>query len=148
MRTSAAGSDGFTLLEMLIVVAIIALATLGVGFALRDSSSVILERDAQRLAALLESARAQSRMSAVPVRWHSTPQGFAFDGLPDANLPTTWLNNDVMAVSQASVLLGPEPILAPQRNRLFMRTQPERSLQVGTDGIRPFAVQADAAPAP
>jgi len=148
MRTSAAGSDGFTLLEMLIVVAIIALATLGVGFALRDSSSVILERDAQRLAALLESARAQSRMSAVPVRWHSTPQGFAFDGLPDANLPTTWLNNDVMAVSQASVLLGPEPILAPQRIRLFMRTQPERSLQVGTDGIRPFAVQADAAPAP
>jgi general secretion pathway protein H len=133
---------------MLIVVAIIALATLGVGFALRDSSSVILERDAQRLAALLESARAQSRMSAVPVRWHSTPQGFAFDGLPDANLPTTWLNNDVMAVSQASVLLGPEPILAPQRIRLFMRTQPERSLQVGTDGIRPFAVQADAAPAP
>jgi len=115
---------------------------------LRDSSSVILERDAQRLAALLESARAQSRMSAVPVRWHSTPQGFAFDGLPDANLPTTWLNNDVMAVSQASVLLGPEPILAPQRIRLFMRTQPERSLQVGTDGIRPFAVQADAAPAP
>lgn len=148
MRTSAAGSDGFTLLEMLIVVAIIALATLGVGFALRDSSSVILERDAQRLAALLESARAQSRMSAVPVRWHSTPQGFAFDGLPDANLPTTWLNNDVMTVSQASVLLGPEPILAPQRIRLFMRTQPERSLQVGTDGIRPFAVQADAAPAP
>ena len=148
MRTSAAGTDGFTLLEMLIVVAIIALATLGVGLALRDSASVTLERDAQRLAALLESARAQSRMSAVPVRWRSTPQGFAFEGLPDANLPTTWLNNDVMAVSQDSVLLGPEPIIAPQRVRLFMRTQPERSLQVGTDGIRPFAVQAEAATAP
>lgn len=148
MRTSAAGTDGFTLLEMLIVVAIIALATLGVSLALRDSSSVILERDAQRLAALLESARAQSRMSAVAVRWRSMPQGFAFEGLPDANLPTTWLNNDVMAVSQDRVLLGPEPIIAPQQIRLFMRTQPERSLQVGTDGIRPFAVQAEAATTP
>ena len=148
MRTSAAGTDGFTLLEMLIVVAIIALATLGVGLALRDSTSVILERDAQRLAALLESARAQSRMSAVPVRWHSTPQGFAFDGLPEANLPTAWLNSEVLAASEGAVLLGPEPILAPQRIRLFMRSQPERSLQVSTDGIRPFAVQSGAAPAP
>ena len=62
MPTSAAGSSavplsaakGFTLLELLVVVAIIALATAGVSFALRDSQATQLEREAQRLAALLE----------------------------------------------------------------------------------------------
>ena len=79
MRTSAAGSShfmsrGFTLLELLVVVAIIAIATAGVSFALRDSEATQLEREAQRLAALLESARAQSRSSGVPVRWYATPE--------------------------------------------------------------------------
>jgi general secretion pathway protein H len=85
-------------------------------------------------------------MSAVPVRWHTTPEGFAFEGLTEANLPTRWLDADVLAASRGNLLLGPEPIIAPQSVRLFLRTQPERSVQVTTDGTRPFAVQTDAAP--
>ena len=60
---------GFTLLELLVVVTIVALVSAGVGFAVRDSSQVQLERDGERLAALLESARARSRVTGVPVRW-------------------------------------------------------------------------------
>ena len=41
------------------VISIVALATAGVSMAMRDSSQTQLEREAQRLAALLESARAQ-----------------------------------------------------------------------------------------
>lgn len=62
MPTSAAGSRrlrGFTLLELIVVIAIIAVATAGVSFAMRDSSAARLDREADRLAALLESARAQ-----------------------------------------------------------------------------------------
>src|SRR6187455_3280910 len=95
MRTSAAGSSalrGFTLLELLIVVAIIAIATAGVSFALRDPQAVQLEREAQRLAALLESARAQSRSSGVPVRWHPTESGFTFEGMSSDKLPQYWLD--------------------------------------------------------
>ena len=55
--------------------------------AMRDSAQTQLEREAQRLAALLESARAQSRASGVPVRWQPTEAGFRFDGLPPENLP-------------------------------------------------------------
>jgi general secretion pathway protein H len=57
MQTLEAGTRscerGFTLLELLVVVAIMAIATAGVGLAMRDASQSQLEREAQRLAALL-----------------------------------------------------------------------------------------------
>ncbi|MEO7106783.1 MAG: prepilin-type N-terminal cleavage/methylation domain-containing protein [Rhodoferax sp.] len=147
MRTSEAGTNtaaGFTLLELLVVVAIMALATAGVSLSMRDGAQTQLERDAQRLAALLESARAQSRMTATTVVWRSTPNGFVFDGLPSAAMPTTWLGADVVATTTAAVVLGPEPIIGPQTIRLASLSEPTRSLSITTDGVRPFKIVADA----
>ena len=59
---------GFTLLELLVVVAIIAIASAGVSFAIRDSGATQLEREATRLAALLESGRGRKRSSRRTVR--------------------------------------------------------------------------------
>ena len=75
-------SRGFTLLELLVVMSIMVLATVGVSFAMRDSGGVEMQREGERLAVLLESARSQSRASGTPVRWRATPQGFVFEGLP------------------------------------------------------------------
>ncbi len=145
MRTSAAGNNkGFTLLELMVVVAIMAMATAGVSLAMRDSSQTQLERDAQRLAALLETARAHSRMSANTVIWRATPQGFVFEGMPNNALPTTWLGTNVAARSTTAVVLGPEPIIGPQQIRLETLSQPTRSLRITTDGVRPFKVTGDA----
>ncbi len=147
MRTLAAGNSpdrGFTLLELLVVVAIMALATAGVGLALRDSSQTLLEREAQRLTALLESARAQSRMTANPIRWRATDTGFSFDGAAAASLPAAWLGPDVRAITNGVVVLGPEPIIGPQRIGLATLSSPVRSLTIATDGVRPFAVVANA----
>ena len=138
---------GFTLIELLIVVAIMAIATAGVGLALRDSSGTALEREAQRLAVLLDAARVQSRLTATPVRWRPTPNGFAFEGLTGGSaFPTTWLGQDVRVAGAAAVLLGPEPVIGPQQIRLVSISQPARSLALATDGIRPFAVVTDGAP--
>ena len=68
----AAAQGGFTLLELLVVLSIVALATAGAGLAMRDSGQTQLEREAARLAALLESARAQSRAGGLPVRWRAS----------------------------------------------------------------------------
>jgi general secretion pathway protein H len=146
---------GFTLLELLVVLAIIALATAGVGFAMRDGAQNQLEREALRLSALLESARARSQMTGVPVRWQPTANGFAFSGLPpqpgeDSELPKGWLNADTRASVEGnlniptaqfqSLLLGPEPIIEPQSVLLFSASQPEQRIRLATDGVRPFAV--------
>src|SRR5690606_20949925 len=116
---------GFTLLELIVVIAIIALATAGVGFALRDTGQATLEREAERLTALLEAARAQSRASGIAVRWYPTPDGpgsFSFDGLPPDTLPTHWLAPGITAQPLAAngaavgaLQLGPDPIIAAQQ---------------------------------
>ncbi len=147
MRMSAPGNKGFTLLELLLVVAIMAVAAAGVSFSLRDSGQTQLEREGQRLAALLESGRSRSWTSGVPVRWRGTASGFVFEGLPAGDLPTAWLASDVAAEGSASLLLGPEPIIGPQSVRLVSTTLPGRSVRVMTDGVRPFSVQADGAAA-
>jgi general secretion pathway protein H len=151
MRMSAPGTNaafGFTLLELLVVVAIMALATAGVGFALRDSAAGKLEREAQRLSALLESARAQSRMSGNTVRWRTTPAGFVFEGLPGSSFPDRWLDNDIHTTGTSYLILGPEPIIGPQSIRLTSTSQPDRSLTLATDGVRPFTVAATGATPP
>lgn len=143
---------GFTLLELLVVIAIIAMATAGVGLALRDSGQVTLDREADRLSALLESARAQSRTSGTVVRWRPTPQGpraFVFDGLPTGTLPSDWLAEGISAQPATAdgrplpaLQLGPEPIIAAQQVLLSSNTLPVRTLRIATDGLRPFAVVA------
>ena len=136
---------GFTLLELLVVVAIIAVATAGVSLSLRDSSQTALEREAQRLAVLFESARAQSRASGTAVIWRPTADGFRFEGLrPDA-LPTRWLEPGTRAGANVPIQLGPEPIIGAQAVDIVSGgqgdTQPARALRIATDGLRPFALQ-------
>ncbi|MBL8306353.1 MAG: prepilin-type N-terminal cleavage/methylation domain-containing protein [Rubrivivax sp.] len=165
MPTSAPGSSvlrhrawprcGLTLIELVIVVAIVAVATAVVMVALRDGDEARLEEEAARLAALLEMARAESRVSGASVLWvpqrdegagPSQPQ-FRFIGLSDKQpMPGRWLDAATRAdvVGGSTVLLGPEAILPPQR--IVLRLAAAR-LELASDGLGPFAVAA-AAPAP
>jgi general secretion pathway protein H len=160
MPTSAAGNktahhpkahlcaDGFTLLELLVVIALIAVATAGVSLSLRDSADSALQRDAQRLAALLETGRAQARASSLAVVWRAQAQGtgqsFVFEGLPPPGLPQNWLTDSTRVSSGSSLTLGPEPLIGPQGVALSSLQAPGQTLWVITDGLRPFQVQSQA----
>ena len=140
---------GFTLIELLVVIAIMAFATAGVSFALRDGGQARFDREAERLAALLEAGRAQSRASGTAVRWRPTAEGFVFDGLPLDSLPTHWTLPGVHAQTLDgrgtplyALQLGPEPLIGTQQVLLSTEGPPARSVRVASDGLRPFSVQA------
>ena len=133
---------GFTLLELLVVISIMALATAGVNLAIRDSGEQQLEREAQRLATLLESARAQARTNGSLVVWRPMPQGFRFEGLPaNVQMPTQWLKTAVQIQPGTPVVLGPEPLIPRQTITLSLPGSNSAPLQLSTDGLRPFSIQ-------
>ena len=170
MRTSApgnkrlatrAGGQGFTLLELLVVVSVIALAAGLAVLALRDASAQRLEQEAVRLSALLEAGRLESRLSGRALAWRPrapdqvpgsgpTAPGrgdpFTFESdrrdlgskvLPQ--LSRAWLHEGTTAevLGASAIVLGPDPILPIQRIRL---RHGSRELIVATDGLGPFRI--------
>ena len=146
MPTLAAGSPeraaGFTLLELLVVLAIVAIASAGVSLSLRDGTQTALAADAQRLAAALDAARASSQVSGVPVRFIASGKQFRFEGLAPADAPLPAWGPDTRVVGQVNLLLGPEPVIDPQQLQLEVLGQTAQRQGLATDGVRPFAVQA------
>jgi len=156
---------GLTLLELLVVLAIIGFAMAGVSLAMRDSRQTQLEREAQRLNAQLEAARAQSRTSGVALIWRTTADGYAItSAVTGSGLATRqemWLNPNTQAQVNTRaanpgnvVVLGPEPIITPASITLSVSPEPGstvnsaqmqqlpalQQLRIATDGLRPFQV--------
>ncbi|MFM2342983.1 MAG: type secretion system protein GspH [Pseudomonadota bacterium] len=157
---SRTGQRGFTLLELLIVVTIVALASAVVTMALPDPASTRLEREASRLAAILEAARVQARAGGLLAGWAPGPArrdgaadaDFHVEGLgPDNGLPEHWAERELsgqiqiqLPPGQRLLVLGPEPVIPAQR--LVLRLD-DRSVVLGTDGLAPFAVVPESADA-
>jgi general secretion pathway protein H len=173
-RTSAPGSErgatapwriraaqvprGFTLLELLVVLLLVAIASGVMTLALRDSDAGALEQEAARLAALLESARAESRVSGQPVSWRPLPPGgalaavasgvagppdFEFTGLGRRSTPPQqWLAvGQVQArvlANEQRIWLGPDAVLPAQAVEL---RRGRHVVRVASDGLGPFAAQ-------
>ncbi len=159
MPTSARGSErgsqrgpgharrrsGFTLIELLVVLALVAVAAGIVTLTLRDADAARLDEEGERLAVLLEMARAEARASAAPVRFIVAAGGdaaadFRFVGLPPGRtLPQRWLDRRIAAqvLGAPALVLGPDAILPPQRVLLSLG---DRRLELASDGLAPFAV--------
>lgn len=154
---------GFTLVELLVVLVLIALSSAVVALSLRDGDGSRLDEEAERLSTLLEMARTEARISGLTVRWvpvavdeaapglqdgRAPAVDFRFIGVPTRQaLPTRWLSEGVSAevLGARGVLLGPEAILPPQR--IVLRLGDQRRL-LASDGLAPFqTVNDEAVPA-
>lgn len=140
---------GFTMIELLVVVALIAIASAVTALALRDPASTRLEHEGARLVALLEAARTEARASGLSASWEprvddAGKTSFRFNGLPPTTeLPSRWLTDGVRASipGARAVLLGPEPMIGAQTIVLQLD---EQTLTLATDGLGPFAVKTEA----
>jgi len=137
---------GLTLLELLVVLAIIAISSAGVALAMRDNAQNQLERDAQRLIAKLETARLQSRAQGLPIVWRATDSGFIIEtpvvGSGFVAQRDDWLSAG-MSADMKAITLGPEPIIPPSTITLSnsnVQTSDAKLIQlrIGTDGLQPF----------
>jgi len=118
--------QGLTLLELLVVLAIIGFAVAGVSLSLRDNSQTQIEREAQRLVAVLEAARAQSRTSGMALVWQPTAEGFVIRPALAAN--PTQTNNSAITSSPNNAA-----------NQISART--EKWLALGTQAVVSNAAQ-------
>lgn len=138
---------GFTLLELMLVITLLAVVVGIATLALRDGNANRLEEEAARLSALFEGARARSRAMGLEVRWLPRREeggtvlpGFLFQGLPAAaTMPTAWLDERTAAqvIGAPFIRLGPEPVIGAQR--VVLRIE-DRQLVLATDGMGPFVI--------
>lgn len=141
--TLAAGSKrrqrGFTLVELLVVLAIVAVASIGVQWAWSGNNRA-LQRDAEQLAQWLDVVRADARAQGQVARlsWTSQHLEARIAGLPVRRLQ--WSAATQMSLDDApdaSLLLPPEPVMPTTSLRIGRDGQ---SLTVFTRGFAPFAV--------
>ena len=143
---------GFTLIELIVAITIVAIASATVAVAVRDRADVQLEREALQLASVLETARAEARAASLDVRWvpdsGNDAGRYHLTGLPSPlvrrlGLERPWLGDTPIVEIQGSAAngrtlrLGPEPLIGAQRVTLI---RGDHRITLATDGLRPFAI--------
>ena len=77
-RTTLAVEGGFTLIEVMVVVVIIAVLSAMLVFMAMPGDAELAEKEARRLAALLELASAETRASGESIAWSPESDGYSF----------------------------------------------------------------------
>ena len=75
----AGRNQGFTLLELLVTLSIIAVAIAATTLALRPDGARLLASEAERLSLLLEQAQEEAELSGQPLAWVAGDHHYAFE---------------------------------------------------------------------
>jgi type II secretion system protein H len=113
---------GFTLLEVLVVVAIIAICSGLVMISIPPGEAALADQEARRLAALEEAATAEARASGQPIAWTAERTGYSFwqrseegewQRFPSESPYRTRILGSAIAVEGAAVTLMPYGLQPP-----------------------------------
>jgi general secretion pathway protein H len=114
MRTSAAGrAEGFTLVELLVVLTIIGLMSAAVMLALPDSRGSVAD-EAERFAARARAAQEQAILANRPVAMRVTGEGYGFERSVDGE----WQPIDEKPFAQARWTKGTKAVVEPAAERI------------------------------
>ena len=94
--THARGAHGrgYTLVELLVVAAIVGIVVSAAALAWRNDPAQTLEYEARRLAGSLELAQARARIAGSQIAFSAAPQGYAFWLRDDSGIWREIENND------------------------------------------------------
>ena len=135
-------NSGFTLIELMVVLLVLALSSSLVVMGMRDTSQQTLEREADRLINVLEAARAQARGNGTALVWQSDERGYAISALtsPELQQPfQPWYTPGTRS-EPSSWVISAEPVQSAVRLTLLMESAPNARLSVATDGAASFKV--------
>ncbi len=133
-------ASGYTLLELLVTIAIIGIAAGMLSLSLRGDEARRLREEADRLAALFRMAQSEARVSGRTVVWQADLAGYRFRPLvADASLPLpsellrerTW-PVEVQAIRTRELLFTREPLREPALVEISTR---ERSIDLALDAL-------------
>ena len=110
---------GFTLIEILVVIAIVGVAAAAVAMSISTSDARSLQEETARLGALFRIAQNEARVSGRTLVWEADREGYRFRPL-DAEAARDW-NDEILrarrwpfpvrAVEGGPILFGREPLL-------------------------------------
>lgn len=135
---------GLTLLELLVVLAIVALASAGVLQAWSSSPDRALDRQAAQLQAQIEAVRAYARAAGITATLEWDDNGVRWTGLPEHALPELprqqpWLRAGTHAwlepTALTSLVIDPEPMGSPWRLTLQTDTHQRTLVFDGWSGV-------------
>ena len=112
---------GYTLVELLVVIAVIGIAAGAVVLSLRGNDARRLAEEGDRLAALFRMAQSDARVSGRPVLWQADLAGYRFRALGNdgaAPLPEELARErrwplEVRRLQRSELLFGREPLREP-----------------------------------
>ena len=135
---------GFTLIELMVVLAIVALLTGWVALSGQGSPRRQVQQEGERLALWLETVRVQARVQGLGLQARITPAGIDLIE-PEAVRPIVthlnWLHPDTLVIDgNVTLTLGPEPFLPPQLLKLGSSRDPLIQVTMGAAGASPWRV--------
>lgn len=147
-RAMRAAQRGLTLLETLLVMVILGLASSMVMWSLRAPEATVLEREAMALAARLEAARTMARAEGRRIEWRLEDSGYAFSGLAQDGAAAQreledryrWSRPEIRVEGASSLSLPPEVLIPPSEITLVLS---QARAVIHTDGWTPFRVRVD-----
>lgn len=127
-RARRRDARGFTLLELLVVVAILGIVAGAASLTFAPVEARRVDEESERLAALFRLAQDEARITAREITWRADASGYRFDGparertANDPLRPRAW-PFPVARVEPAEVRFGREPLLAPMQLRVVTPTR-------------------------